>query len=88
MLETARRRAQAAGYALTTACQVADEFLAAATSESFDIITLRFCLGYLDWRTALLQLPRLLRPGGRVDILTILASAIQYRSLDREGWLG
>jgi ubiquinone/menaquinone biosynthesis C-methylase UbiE len=75
MLEAARQRAHAAGYALGTSCQAVDEFLRTAESGSFDVITMRFCLGYLDWREALLRLPRLLRPGGRLGILTILANS-------------
>lgn len=75
MLDTARRRAQAAGYRLTTRCEGADEFIAHAEAASFDVISLRFCLGYLDWRTALPRATRLLRPGGRIGILTILANS-------------
>jgi hypothetical protein len=39
------------------------------------VISLRFCLGYLDWRTALPRAARLLRAGGRIGILTILANS-------------
>jgi ubiquinone/menaquinone biosynthesis C-methylase UbiE len=75
MLESARTRAHAAGYALTTVCEGADDFIAHGEAASFDVISLRFCLGYLDWRTALPQAARLLRAGGRIGILTILASS-------------
>lgn len=75
MLDTARARAQAAGLSLTTRCEGADDFLAHAQPASFDVISLRFCLGYLDWHTALPRAARLLRAGGRIGILTILASS-------------
>jgi ubiquinone/menaquinone biosynthesis C-methylase UbiE len=75
MLDTARARAQTAGLSLTTRCENADDFLAHAAAASFDVISLRFCLGYLDWRTALPRAARLLRAGGRIGILTILASS-------------
>jgi SAM-dependent methyltransferase len=50
MLETAAARARSAGYSLTTLCEGADEFIANADDASFDVLSLRFCLGYLDWR--------------------------------------
>ncbi|HKP55623.1 MAG TPA: class I SAM-dependent methyltransferase [Polyangiales bacterium] len=75
MLESARKRALAAGARLTTHCQGGDEFIADCEPASFDVISLRFCLGYLDWRNALPRVPRLLRAGGRVGILTILKSS-------------
>lgn len=75
MLEQARRRAQACGLGLTTRCDGADQFIAGAEACSFDVITLRFCLGYLDWHGALARLPRLLRPGGRLGILTSLSTS-------------
>ncbi|HET6336489.1 MAG TPA: methyltransferase domain-containing protein [Polyangiales bacterium] len=75
MLDTARTRAQTAGFPLTTRCEGADEFIAHAEAASFDVISLRFCLGYLDWRTALPRAARLLRAGGRIGILTILANS-------------
>ena len=86
MLESARNRALAAGATLTTHCQGGDEFIDGCEPASFDVISLRFCLGYLDWRKALPRVPRLLRAGGRVGILTILASSAPqaygtYRSM-------
>ena len=75
MLESARTRALAAGATLTTRCQGGDEFIADCAPASFDVISLRFCLGYLDWRSALPRVPRLLRGGGRIGILTILADS-------------
>lgn len=75
MLDSARRRAAAAGCSLTTQCQGAEEFIEQAEDQSFDVLSLRFCLGYLNWQRALARLPRLLRPQGRVGILTILAGS-------------
>ncbi|MET0388166.1 MAG: class I SAM-dependent methyltransferase [Polyangiales bacterium] len=89
MLEETARRAASAGLPLTTACQGAEEFLAHADAASFDVISLRFCLGYFDWRSVLARLPQLLRADGRIGILTILAgSAPQayatYRDMVRD----
>ena len=75
MLEATRRRAAAAGLALTTRCQAAERFIELFEPASFDVISLRFCLGYLDSSDALQRLPRLLRAGGRLGILTILAGS-------------
>lgn len=89
MLEAAERRAHAAGLALTTCCRGAEEFVAEADAGSFDVITLRFCVGYLDWRATLPSLPRLLRPRGRIGLLTNLASSAHqayatYQEMVRE----
>jgi ubiquinone/menaquinone biosynthesis C-methylase UbiE len=75
MLDATRARAHAEGLTLTTRCEGADQFIAHADPASFDVISLRFCLGYLDWHTALPRAARLLRPAGRIGILTILATS-------------
>jgi ubiquinone/menaquinone biosynthesis C-methylase UbiE len=75
MLEIARKRAKAAGLDLTTRCESAERFIGQSDSASFDVITLRFCLGYLNWAAVLPCVPRLLRKGGRIGLLTILASS-------------
>ncbi len=75
MLRAARRQAAAAGVALTAVCAGAEVFVAEAEPASFDAVSLRFCLAYLDWREVLPQIGRLLRPGGRVGILTSLATS-------------
>ena len=75
MLEAARRRAQSAGFKLTTQCQEAEDYIVHCEPASLDVITLRFVLAYVDWRSALPKLPALLRKGGRVGILTNLASS-------------
>ena len=75
MLEAARRRVHSAGFKLTTQCQEAEDYIRHCEPASLDVITLRFVLAYVDWRAALPKLPALLRQGGRVGILTNLASS-------------
>lgn len=75
MLEAAQRRMRDAGFTLTTRCQEAEEFIRLCDPASFDIITLRFVLAYVDWRAALPALGALLRPGGRIGVLTNLSSS-------------
>ena len=75
MLDTLQRRATAETLPITLCLQGAEEFIAASTHAEFDAVTLRFCLGYFDWQTVLARLPRMLRPGGRLGILTILANS-------------
>lgn len=89
MLEAAQRRARAAGLTLQTCCQTAEDFLQTSPDRSFDLISMRFTLGYLDWRSALPELPRLLRSGGRIGVLAILASSAPqayatYRDMVRD----
>jgi ubiquinone/menaquinone biosynthesis C-methylase UbiE len=75
MLAVAAQRARQAGLKLQTRCESAEEFLQRSPEQSFDVITLRFTLGYLDWRKWLPRLARQLRPGGRLGIVTILATS-------------
>lgn len=75
MLDTVRRRADAEALPITSCLQGAEEYIAAAPAACFDAVTLRFCLGYFDQETVLARLPRMLRAGGRLGILTILASS-------------
>jgi ubiquinone/menaquinone biosynthesis C-methylase UbiE len=75
MLATTEARARAAGLVLSTRCEGVEEFVARAEPHGFDVVTLRFCLGYLDWKSMLGALPGLLRAGGRVGVLTILATS-------------
>ena len=89
MLDAVAQRAAAAGLAVTTCHQGAEEFLAGAQPGSFDVLSLRFCLGYFDWPCVLARLPKLLAAGGRAGILTILASSAPqayrtYRSMMQE----
>lgn len=89
MLEALSRRAESAGLEISTCHQGAEEFLATAELHSFDVLSLRFCLGYFDWASVLARLPALLAAGGRVGILTILASSapqayVTYSAMMRE----
>jgi len=89
MLRTVTERAQASGRALTTRCQDFAEFIGSEPDASYDVITLRFSLGYLDWRGLLPSLPRLLAPAGRLGLLTILSTSAQqaysvYEQMIRE----
>ena len=76
MLREARRRAEAEGLKLLTVCAAAEAFLEQAPAASFDVISLRFGLAYLEWRTVLPTLARILRPGGRVGILTSVSTSV------------
>lgn len=75
MLAAARTRAAAEGLTITTVCEEGDAFLNACEAASFDVISLRFCLAYLDWRDGLPKLGGLLRKGGRIGILTNLSKS-------------
>jgi len=75
MLNAVQRRAAAEALPISTYLQGAEEFIADTQAASFDAVTLRFCLGYFDWPTVLSRLPRMLRPGGGLGVLTILASS-------------
>lgn len=75
MLQSAARRAARYGLSLVTRCQGADDFVRNHDETSFDVVSLRFCLGYLEAAPTLQRMPRLLRAGGRIGILTILASS-------------
>lgn len=75
MLDSAQRRAQKANLSLTTVCKDAATFITESTPASFDVVSLRFCLGYLDWRALLATTSELVRPSGRLGILTILATS-------------
>jgi len=84
MLATARERAEDDGLSLTLVHARAEEFIATAPARSLDAVSLRFALAYLDWRDVLPRIGRTLRPGGRVGVLTSLASSIpQFAELYR-----
>jgi ubiquinone/menaquinone biosynthesis C-methylase UbiE len=86
MLDEAQVRARARGLSLRTVCADAEGFVASADPESFDALSLRFCLAYLPWRDITPRLARLLRPEGRLGILTNLSTSTPqalaaYRSM-------
>jgi ubiquinone/menaquinone biosynthesis C-methylase UbiE len=76
MLATARERAEEAGLAISLVHAKAEDFISRAEAQSFDVVSMRFVLTYLDWRAVLPRIGRMLRPGGRVGVLTSLAGSI------------
>lgn len=75
MLRAAEARAESGARPLTTVCAGAEEFVASADRHGFDVLSVRFALAYVDWRTMLAELGALLRPGGRAGVLTNLATS-------------
>ena len=75
MLSLARERALAEGLTLTAVQAKAEDFIAAAPAASFDVVSMRFALAYLDWQHVLPSIGRLLRSGGRFGLLTSLATS-------------
>ena len=76
MLTAARQRAEAEGLELKLVHARAEDFVVRSERHSFDVVSLRFALAYLDWRDVLPRIGRILRPGGRVGILTSLTCSI------------
>ena len=76
MLATARERASDEGLAARWVHARAEDFIARAAAESYDVVSMRFALSYLDWRSVLPRLGRMVRPGGRVGLLTSLTSSL------------
>lgn len=75
MLKLAVQRAEARSLQLTPWCASAEQVIEEAPNASFDVVSIRFCLAYLPWRDALPKLRRVLRPRGRVGILTNLTTS-------------
>lgn len=81
MLRLAVARATEEGLHLTAIQSKAEDYITEAPAHSFDAVSMRFALAYLDWDRFLPAMGRLVRPGGRVAILTNLAtSAPQARA--------
>jgi ubiquinone/menaquinone biosynthesis C-methylase UbiE len=76
MLAAARERARDAGVHVAFRHAKAEEFIAQAPSGTFDVVSMRFVLAYLDWRNVLPGMGRLLAPGGRVGLITSLSGSI------------
>lgn len=76
MLGAARERARDAGVLVSFEHAKAEEFIAHAPSGTFDVVSMRFVLAYLDWRSVLPGMGRLLAPGGRVGLITSLSGSI------------
>lgn len=81
MLAIAAERAARAGLPLTTVCADGIDFLERKGIGSFDAISMRFCLAYLDADALLAAAARTLSRRGRIGVLTSLAtSAPQARA--------
>lgn len=76
MLTSARERARDRGLDLEWVHAKAEDFVAGAEPESFDVVSLRFALAYLDWRRVLPRMGRVLRRGGRLGLLTSLSVSL------------
>lgn len=76
MLATARERAEAQGLSLTLVQARIEDFVAAAEPASFDVVSLRFALAYIDWDRVLPRIGGMVRPGGRVGVLTNTTASI------------
>ena len=76
MLEAARQRLAAEHIPLRLEHAPAEQFVQSAAPESFDVISCRFALAYVDWPAMLPRMGRLLRPGGRVGILNSTSRSI------------
>src|SRR6185369_16474837 len=94
MLATARERAAEDDLHATWVHARAEDFVARAAPESYDVVSMRFALSYLDWRTVLPRLGPMLRPGGRAGLLTSLTSSLpqleelynRFRKSPEPGW--
>jgi ubiquinone/menaquinone biosynthesis C-methylase UbiE len=89
MLRAAEARAAERAMPLTTVCAGAEEYVDAAEPRSFDVVSVRFALAYVDWRAMLARIGALLRARGRVGVLTNLASSTPqaysvYRTMAEE----
>jgi len=76
MLAAARERLEDEGYPVSLVHARAEDFIAHTPPASFDVVSMRFVLAYIDWREVLPRTGRMLRPGGRVGVLTSMNSSI------------
>ena len=85
MLAAARERLEGEGYPVSLVHARAEDFIARTPPASFDVVSMRFALAYIDWREVLPQIGRVLRPGGRVGVLTSVNSSVPqlYALFDR-----
>lgn len=54
----------------------AEDYITIARPESFDAVSCRFVLAYVDWKAMLPAIGRIVRRGGRVGILTSTSASI------------
>lgn len=76
MLEVARLRLKDEAARVRVVHARIEEFVASAPAHAFDVVSLRFALAYIDWREVLPQMGRMLRPGGRLGLLTSLSGSV------------
>ncbi|MBN2191794.1 MAG: methyltransferase domain-containing protein [Polyangiaceae bacterium] len=76
MLRAAARLAAAQGHELTLMQCTAEEAVARAAPTSIDVVSVRFALAYIEWRPFFIDIARVLRPGGRLGILSSLATSL------------
>jgi ubiquinone/menaquinone biosynthesis C-methylase UbiE len=76
MLAGAREREQEYDLEAEWVHAKAEDFITGAGTESYDVVSLRFALAYLDWRSVLPRIGRIVRPGGRVGLLTSLTGSL------------
>ena len=82
MLAAAQKRALVQGLSLTLDQDKIEDFVAAAPPASFDVVSVRFALAYIDWDRVLPRIGAMVRPGGRVGLLTnTTASVPQFYKL-------
>ncbi|HEV7502852.1 MAG TPA: class I SAM-dependent methyltransferase [Vicinamibacteria bacterium] len=85
MLAAARERMEDEGYPVSLVHARAEDFIARTPAASFDVVSMRFVLAYIDWLEVLPLMGRMLRPGGRVGVLTSVNSSMPqlYTLFDR-----
>lgn len=84
MLDRARGKARDVGADIDLVCENVIEFIGRCHPATFDVVTLRFALTYFDWHTLVPQLPALLKPGGRLGIVTSTSDSLaQVQALYR-----
>jgi ubiquinone/menaquinone biosynthesis C-methylase UbiE len=76
MLEAAGALLRAEGVPASLVHARAEDFVDSALPASFDVLSCRFALAYVDWRSMLPRVGRLLRPGGRVGIVSSTSGSI------------
>ncbi|HVO29475.1 MAG TPA: methyltransferase domain-containing protein [bacterium] len=76
MLANARERAIEANLPITLVHSKAEDFIEHSHPESFDVLSARFLLAYVDWKDVLPKMGRLVRKGGRVAVLTSTSASI------------
>jgi len=75
MLNQAQKRLDTAGLQMTPVLSSIQDYLETAKDGEFDVVSMRFALAYLEWAEVLPSLGRLVRPGGRVGVVTNLGTS-------------